>query len=131
MIYYNFADWEMTQLLPEKEPYTKGREAFFYWEIEGEKVIATFEGAFKLSDNPKVLSDVWGFREIMDYLNNKGYYLTRLANLNNPKWCKIEAIYYSGKEQGRVLKDFVSYNYDSSFNEAIIYCLNKINNGNT
>lgn len=114
----NFADWELTCLLPINTTHR--------FLIRNDNTIHELELSTFL--NPSVYKVAWGWEDIRLYLESKGYYLGRGVNTFDVNFNIINVWYYDKEHEPYQVKVFIRSTYEETRKEAIKYCLNLINN---
>jgi len=116
---HNFANWEITQLLPEKNPYSdldyKG-----VWkskkEIVPSKYYSNLGGDYEYDDG---IRDAWSWEDIRLYLLSKGYeYLIEHGSKNTYD------ITFRGKKSGCIRGGYNTY--EECREAAILFTLNEL-----
>ena len=129
---HNYADWELTQLLPEINPYPIIDE---WVEIENE------DGIFYILESQiededccgSTIKDAWSWEDIRLYLLDKGFVISihYWGSEHLTKYCSKTLYTICIMKNGlSFIEDYKdSFNtYEEARKEAIIYCLNLINN---
>lgn len=150
----NFANWDLTQLLPEQNPYKQKELPNYWWGMYKKSLfdgfikspenyedyfdfrLQAYEGDFgKIKETKhqgrKLLRDAWTYEDIRLYLESKGYIITVYPYVDD---VTVDEPQYQILYSYEVLKDFEEevdftyyHTYEEARNEAIIYCLNLIN----
>lgn len=145
---HNFANWELTQLLPEENPYKLIDDVQIPDEIDARAAWCSIEEeswenkdltiqlslSYCETDVFNCLRDAWAYEDIRLYLESKGYIITVYPYVDD---VTVDEPQYQILYTYEVLKDyetdidFTYYNtYEEARNEAIMYCLNLINTNN-
>jgi hypothetical protein len=122
---HNYADWELTQLLPTTNLYSDTDE---WVEIENE------DGIFYILESQiededccgSTIRDAWTWEDIRLYLLDKGFEIEIRRN-NNQYTFKINCL-KNNKIIDVVEYGYYSFEYELLRKTAIIECLNLINN---
>lgn len=148
----NYANWELTQLLPEINPYLPRIEhcekQFNHWENKEKLLlpywndrgyidcgIVQYKGEISsYYQHSSKYRDVWSFEDIRLYLESKGYFISI-----DILYFNINHYYVDIYEQNKVFSDSSTWlhskrlevydSYEQAREEAIKYCLTKIKNG--
>ena len=141
----NFANWEITQLLPENNPYLLINDVQVPDEIDAKAAWCSIEEeswdnkdltiqlslSYCETDVFAYLRDAWTYEDIRLYLESKGYIITVYPYVDD---VTVDEPQYQILYTYEVLKDFETnedftyyHTYEEARNEAIIYCLNLIN----
>lgn len=108
----NYADWKITQMLPNNNPYNTQ----VFWNY--------YAGNYSLSHTKwnTYVRDGWTWEDIRLYLESEGYYLCR--NMNTEDINKgLVNVWKNEKEY----KSFLEDSYEEARREAIKHCLKLIN----
>lgn len=114
---HNFVDWEITKILPTKNPYNTQT----FWNY--------YAGNYSLSHTKwnTYVRDAWTFEDIRIYLENKSYYLSRNFNKSNNNNIVVDVWRFEEWYEGFLDISFKAYTYEKARNEAIKHCLKLIN----
>lgn len=128
----NHANWELTQLLPEINPYQQdnGETMYFSWiDFEGKLAIDS-HSSIRFYTNGKILRDAWSWESIRLYLESKKISFVVWEYNNKTKygfitWSKNNLLFpqYSSCNNDDITFD----SYEQAREEAIKWCLTKIN----
>ena len=140
---HNFADYELTQFLPEKNPFGLLNK----WCVEKEITELKKDGYGKpmlcddwdtdefFYEQFRLLRDAWTWEDIRLYLKDKGFVFNIIAVVDDTDNLEIpcQILYTWNIIKLHVFEETESYDYVDSYEEArreaIIYCLNLINHG--
>ncbi len=118
----NFADWVLTQLLPEINPYSNINE---WVEMEDEDIIYVLESEIEDEDCcGTTIRDAWTWEDIRLYLLKNNYYIViDIKEVENE--IKYESIVYTKDKDGELTcsKSYFSNNYEECRILAIKHCL--------
>lgn len=127
---HNFADWEITQFLPETNPYQ-----FFEYLWVKEDRESEIELIIEYSDEYIKIRDAWTWEDIRLYLSSKGFVFTvweydkEYEDTDNRPKHYFGFIILIGDNYSSVNNDDKWYfSYEEARKAAIIYCLNLIKN---
>jgi len=123
----NYANWELTQLLPEINPY---KSELFVEQQDWYLDIEQTDRFIHLGEYPdteyEFIRNAWSWEDIRLYLESKGFSI----NINHyvlqdiPYWCHVvNSIDRNSQDIGKF------DTYEEAREEAIKYCLTKIKNG--
>lgn len=121
---HNFANWELTQLLPEINPYSNIDE---WVEIEDDDIVYMLESEIEDEDYYGItVRDAWTLEDIRLYLKEKDFII---CYSSDTKDCNA-FIYRYNFDSDMFLnnKEEIRGNYEEVREKAIVYCLNLINN---
>jgi hypothetical protein len=133
---HNFADWEITQKLTKKNPYInreKSNLTWAYWFVKDKPEIITVDYFIDESTS----RDVWTFEDIRLYLDSNRCYINVWYHLYPHNRYFTQSIHRNDvqvvqnmdiQEKLSLKKGNLYFTYEEARKEAIIYCLNLINN---
>lgn len=132
----NFVSWEITQLLPENNPYSNLDE---WVEIEDDNLDEVYyKLKSELTENECAITirSAWTYDDVRLYLLSKGYYVDIMRFQNNPKYPKLlfnlDIIFNDKWTDKWWLNDNIRWfeTYEEIREYGIKFCLNLIKNEN-
>lgn len=140
---YNFASWELTQMLPEINPYQfiedddypNSHKFKMKWYNIDDIITIQPSNSGLFDRGFDYLRDAWTWEDIRLYLEERGYILkiSPYVDIIDEKSGEFQIFYYFDiiySSTGESEDDFTYYHtYKEARREAIIYCLNNIDNG--
>ena len=133
----NYANWELTQLLPEINPYQQdnGETMYFSWiDFEG-KLAVDSHSSIRFYANGKILRDAWNFEDIRLYLLSQEieFFMDTYYGYDKKQYYFVAEIGKYGTDiyeyYDSEVHDWLFDDYEQAREEAIKYCLTKIKNG--
>lgn len=119
----NFLNWELTQLLPEENPYLSKNHKYYCF-VENYSGNRLLKWDVRITGSRKTgtyLRDAWAYEDVRLYLKEKGYKFVEVPARNGlyQIWYKDEMIW-----------DFYKDTYEEAREAGIKYCLELINKKN-
>lgn len=121
---HNYLNWELTQLLPERNHYYKASARKGIWLDINNKYILSSGNAISYN----FTRDAWIYEDVRLYLEERGYFLGREFSTYDKETTYINVWYFDDIHEGCIIKEITNISYEEARNEAIKYCLNEINN---